>query len=170
MQRNVLSPIPKTHDDRVCVLASCSPIYGLDLELCFEGDLSLLALHGKCLRQEFSNMWVHGVKTAMLIKQSTVRHQRTIAFHNHPRVSRKYYGQFSYSPCSAFPTWKTRVSGILGQLWKLSFLLAFSQRNWKGKNIYMYLLQVWSSSSRKKLAYLPQVLPSSNNEMEAQAV
>lgn len=137
MQRNVLSPVPKTHDDRVCGHASCSPIYGLNLELCFEGDLSLLALHGKCLCQEFSNMWVHCVKTAMLVKQSTVHHQRTIALHNYLRVFRKYCHQFSCSPCFAFPAWKTRVSSILGQLWELSFLLAFFPKKLKGKKIYI---------------------------------
>lgn len=166
MQRNILSPVPKTHDDSVCAHSSSSPIYGLNLELFFEGDLSLLALHGKCLCQEFSNMWVHRVKRVTLVKLFTLHHQETIVLHNYQqrpphRVFRKYCDQFTCGQCFATPMWEIGVSGILDQLQKLSFLPAFFPKKLKGT----YLLWVWLYSSRKKLAYLPHILPSSNNEI-----
>lgn len=67
MQLNLLSPPPKTHDDSAHAHSSSSPVYGINLELLFKEDLSL-AMHGKCLRQEFSNMLVHCVKTDVLVK------------------------------------------------------------------------------------------------------
>lgn len=80
-QLNLLSPVPKTYDDdNVYAYSPSSPVYGINLELFFKEDLNL-ATHGKCLCQEFKNMLVHYVKTAVLIKHFTLHHQRTVVWH-----------------------------------------------------------------------------------------
>lgn len=76
------------------------------------------ALYGKCLRQEFSNMWGHLVKTTVPAKRLTVHHQRATVLHkcqHEPpdKVFRKCCDQFAWGICFSFPMWKIGVAGIL---------------------------------------------------------
>lgn len=113
MQLNAWSLVPKIHDDNVYAHSSCKPVYGINLEGFFRKDLSL-ALHGKCLCQEFNNMLAHCVKTNVLAKHVTLHHQRIIALHvPSGKIVTKCCDEFTCRNGFSFPTWKIGVTSIL---------------------------------------------------------